>query len=139
MAGWNTDRLTASPEHARATHERWMGRPSCVSPRYAAGMERNSRYHARRAELEATGLCEAAARKQAEHETGSYDHINYQCGGCDFYPELEGALGSDWGVCTNPASPYDSLVRFEHDGCPEHSCEHAREDWAEYLAAGGKL
>lgn len=42
-----------------------------------------------------------------------------QCGGCQFYVCLEGKLGSDWGACTNPASPHDGKLMFEHDGC-EH-------------------
>jgi hypothetical protein len=46
-----------------------------------------------------------------------------QCGGCIFFIELSGALGSDWGACTNPASPHDGTLMFEHDGCPAHRGE----------------
>lgn len=42
-----------------------------------------------------------------------------QCGGCAFYLELRGVLGTDWGVCSNPASPQDGSPMFEHDWC-EH-------------------
>jgi hypothetical protein len=40
-----------------------------------------------------------------------------QCGGCAYWIALTGALGSDYGACTNPASPRDGRVQFEHDGC----------------------
>ena len=40
-----------------------------------------------------------------------------QCGGCYFWIALSGILGSDYGACTNPASPRDGMVQFEHDGC----------------------
>jgi len=36
---------------------------------------------------------------------------------CIYYVALKGNLGFDWGVCTNPKSPLDSRVMFEHDGC----------------------
>jgi len=42
-----------------------------------------------------------------------------QCGGRVCYSALEEALGSDWGVCTNAASPYDGRLLFEHDGCEQ--------------------
>lgn len=40
-----------------------------------------------------------------------------QCGGCRHWVPLGGALGEDWGACSNPASPFDGRVMFEHDGC----------------------
>ena len=40
-----------------------------------------------------------------------------QCGACRFWAPLSGALGSDYGGCTNEASPFDGTVQFEHDGC----------------------
>jgi Protein of unknown function (DUF3027) len=40
-----------------------------------------------------------------------------QCGGCRFWIALTGVLGSDYGACTNPASPRDGFVQCEHDGC----------------------
>ena len=30
---------------------------------------------------------------------------------------LAGALGDDWGACSGALSPFDGMVRFEHDGC----------------------
>ena len=44
-----------------------------------------------------------------------------QCGTCWFYVPLAGDYGTDWGACTNLRSSFDGHVRFEHDGCPEHS------------------
>jgi len=38
--------------------------------------------------------------------------------GCKYYATLEGKLGYDWGVCTNPASHRCGLLTFEHQGCP---------------------
>lgn len=40
-----------------------------------------------------------------------------QCGGCKFYIPLEGSIGMDWGACSNPRSPQDGKVTFEHHGC----------------------
>jgi len=40
-----------------------------------------------------------------------------QCGGCIHWLPLAGALGADWGVCSNSASPFDRKAMFEHDGC----------------------
>ncbi len=45
---------------------------------------------------------------------------NYQgdCScGCKWYRELDGELGGDWGVCTNPKSHRCGLLTFEHQGC----------------------
>jgi len=46
--------------------------------------------------------------------------------GCAFFVPLEGLLGMDWGVCTNPASSRAGLLTFEHQGCKhfvqEESC-----------------
>jgi hypothetical protein len=40
-----------------------------------------------------------------------------QCIICRYYVLLEGQWQYDWGVCSNPLSPFDGMVRFEHDGC----------------------
>jgi hypothetical protein len=37
--------------------------------------------------------------------------------GCRWYHVLAGRLGSDWGICANPASPRSGLLTFEHQGC----------------------
>jgi hypothetical protein len=37
--------------------------------------------------------------------------------GCAFARWLEGALGTDWCVCTNPASHRAGLLTFEHQAC----------------------
>ena len=50
----------------------------------------------------------------------SYEHHaneDAQCGGCRFFA----ALGMDYGICANPASPLDGAITFEHGGCPQHS------------------
>jgi len=36
---------------------------------------------------------------------------------CKWYLPLEGAIGMDWGVCSNPDSPRAGLLTFEHQGC----------------------
>jgi hypothetical protein len=38
---------------------------------------------------------------------------------CEFWIHLAGQWGRDWGGCSNPLSPLDSTIRFEHDGCGE--------------------
>lgn len=40
-----------------------------------------------------------------------------QCLFCRYYMPLAGPMGHDFGVCSNPAEPFDGRVRFEHDGC----------------------
>jgi hypothetical protein len=40
-----------------------------------------------------------------------------QCGSCRFWVPLARTWGTDYGACTNPASPRDGNVAFEHDGC----------------------
>lgn len=37
--------------------------------------------------------------------------------GCRWFAPLAGPLGSDWGVCMNPASHRVGLLTFEHQGC----------------------
>jgi hypothetical protein len=37
--------------------------------------------------------------------------------GCKHFLPLEGTLGYDWGVCSNPQSPRAGLLTFEHMGC----------------------
>lgn len=37
--------------------------------------------------------------------------------GCVFQARIEGSLGADWGVCTNPDSHRVGLLTFEHQGC----------------------
>jgi len=38
----------------------------------------------------------------------------------------DGEWGSDWGVCWHPASAFDGVVRFEHDGCERHEATAER-------------
>lgn len=51
-----------------------------------------------------------------------------QCLMCKFYVRLTGKLIDDWGVCSNPQSPFDRSVMFEHDGCDYFSAADD-EDW----------
>ena len=42
--------------------------------------------------------------------------------GCCYFLPLEGALGSDWGVCSKPGAPRQGLLTWEHQtgrGCFE--------------------
>jgi hypothetical protein len=59
------------------------------------------------------------ARQNRDTADPSYHDEWYdeQCGGCWFWIPLAGELGSDYGACANASSPFDSTVRFEHDGC----------------------
>ena len=43
-----------------------------------------------------------------------------QCGKCRSIIPIEGALASDWGVCSNPRSPFDGRIMWEHDACAEY-------------------
>jgi hypothetical protein len=54
-------------------------------------------------------LCERLKVKSVEPEDQA------EC--CPYYVPLKGALGCDWGVIVNPASPKFGKVVFEHDGC----------------------
>ncbi len=58
--------------------------------------------------------CHSRWIKNMTHQGEWCEH---QCGGCRFYIHLTGEFKSDWGVCTNPLSPRDGIVTFEHDGC----------------------
>ncbi|HEV7689790.1 MAG TPA: DUF3027 domain-containing protein [Hyphomonadaceae bacterium] len=46
-----------------------------------------------------------------------------QCLHCTFYVPLSGALGQDFGACSNARSKFDKTVMFEHDGCEHHRHE----------------
>lgn len=46
--------------------------------------------------------------------------VDCQCGGCCYYIPLEGSIGQDWGVCSNPKSSWDGIVVFEHSTCRHH-------------------
>jgi hypothetical protein len=63
------------------------------------------------------------ARRNRRHEDVGYrdEWWAEQCGGCRFWLELAGQLGFDYGVCSNPKSPFFGLVRFEHDGCESYA------------------
>ncbi|MBO0728550.1 MAG: DUF3027 domain-containing protein [Acidimicrobiaceae bacterium] len=52
-----------------------------------------------------------------------------QCGACRFWIPISGALGHDYGACSNAASRFDSTVRFEHDGC--ESFQQSNDGWGQ--------
>src|SRR5882762_2485489 len=39
--------------------------------------------------------------------------------GCKHFVPLDGKLGYDWGVCSNPVSHRCGLLTWEHMGCPQ--------------------
>ena len=49
--------------------------------------------------------------KRWEHENKDYPDCS--CG-CKYFVPLNGALGYDWGVCSNPKSPRAGLLTWEH-------------------------
>ncbi|MFF8382122.1 DUF3027 domain-containing protein [Streptomyces kanasensis] len=65
--------------------------------------------------------CHARWGASLHRSTAQPDYLDEwcdaQCGGCRFWIGLSGQLGQAYGACTNPASPFDGRVRFEHDGC----------------------
>ena len=62
---------------------------------------------------------------QLNRRQGSTDYrdewYREQCGMCEFWVPLAGQWGLDYGACSNPSSPFDGRVRFEHDGCDAYS------------------
>lgn len=46
--------------------------------------------------------------------------------GCRFFVPLDGALGGDWGVCSNPESHRAGLLTFEHQGCQKFTEDRRR-------------
>jgi Protein of unknown function (DUF3027) len=61
------------------------------------------------------------ARRNRTQDASEYknDWYQEQCGACRFFVPLTGILGSDYGACTNEASPCDKIAMFEHDGCEQ--------------------
>jgi hypothetical protein len=61
-------------------------------------------------------------RNRRQEETSYRDEWYVeQWGRWEFWVPLAGQWGRDWGGCSNPLSPFDSTIRFEHDGCDEYS------------------
>jgi hypothetical protein len=59
-------------------------------------------------------------REQADYVSGkdTNNHSLPDCSsGCQKFIRLDGKLGSDWGVCSEPRSPRAGLLTFEHMGC----------------------
>lgn len=57
--------------------------------------------------------------KNRDNTSSDYrdEWVNEQCFTCQYYVKLTGVVGMDWGVCSNPLSPLDGRVTYEHDGC----------------------
>lgn len=128
MSGWTEPVLRESELYAGRVHERW--REDYETPRYQQIVDHHQEIWRRVDVLMQRGFDVDAARTLATYQvTGewSLDWIEEQCGGCEFYVPLAGPLGSDWGVCTNPQSPHDRRVLFEHEGCPHHSILQAEQ------------
>jgi hypothetical protein len=67
-------------------------------------------------------------RNRRQEDAGYRDEwYAEQCGRCEFWVPLAGDWGRDFGGCSNPASPFDGTVRFEHDGCEHFS---SADEWA---------
>lgn len=62
--------------------------------------------------------CHKRWLRKANRDLSQWDR--QQCGCCIFYIRLVAEFNSDWGVCSNAASPFDGRVMFEHDGCDQH-------------------
>jgi hypothetical protein len=62
-----------------------------------------------------------------EREQGE-DFLPDCSSGCKFFAELEGKVGYDWGVCTNPKSHRCGLLTFEHQGCPQFELSDEEEE-----------
>lgn len=62
------------------------------------------------------------AERSRKQESSDYldSWWEQQCGMCTFWIPLSGEFSGDYGVCSNPASPFDGKARVEHDGCEEH-------------------
>ena len=54
-----------------------------------------------------------------EAEDYKDEWFDEQCLFCKYFIPLIGIFVDDYGACSNPASPFDGIVRFEHDGCSE--------------------
>lgn len=58
--------------------------------------------------------------------TGRVERTGMDCScGCRWAEWLKGAIGEDWCVCTNPASPRAGMLTFEH--MAGHGCFEAKQ------------
>ena len=64
-------------------------------------------------------LVRLSIRKPDDYEPyGTTERNSGDCScNCRFALKLAGSLGSDWVVCSNPASHRAGLLTFEHQGC----------------------
>jgi hypothetical protein len=87
-------------------------------------------------------VCREQEAYRAGTDTDHHDKPDCSSGCCHFHV-LEGDVGMDWGVCTEPRSPRAGLLTFEHMGCEFFTVKHwgvwvtppeglpARAAWAE--------
>ncbi len=69
--------------------------------------------------------------QRRSHESEYSNEWKYeQCGRCQYFFPIMGALSDDWGACTNLKSPFDGRVMLEHDGCGEFS--EADQGWQSF-------
>jgi hypothetical protein len=85
--------LHKDPNYRQATHNRWM---------------------------------DGKVQRNRDIDSSEYDEkwetwSQQQCFMCQFYVQLEGQLGMDWGACTNELSAFDGCIMYEHDGCEHFS------------------
>ena len=68
-----------------------------------------------------------------DRESSSDQEYRGDCScGCTWFAPLDGALRTDWGVCTNRASHRCGLLTFEHQGCRHFEEDpelHAKWEW----------
>ena len=62
-------------------------------------------------------VCRDKEAYQAGTDTDHHDKPDCSSG-CKHFIPLEGRVGMDWGVCSEPRSPRAGLLTFEHMGCP---------------------
>lgn len=65
----------------------------------------------------------ALIRKNEDYSPyGQHERSQNDCScGCDYFINLSGEFGKDWGVCTNSNSHRCGLLTFEHQGCSNFS------------------
>lgn len=94
-------------------------------------------------------LIDATAKRDAKMDKPVSDdgYVAAQALFCPYYANLEGHLGSDWGVIVNPESVKFGQLVFEHHwcGCPVYTHDHGdilavhdagKQDVDEWLVAG---
>ena len=63
-------------------------------------------------------VCRDLVAYQNGTDTNNHELSDCSCG-CEWFVQLRGKEGNDWGVCTCQKSPRAGLLTFEHMGCSE--------------------